>query len=106
AAHAARDRRRGLIDLEQLDERRVAGGRLREDRGHAVETLEQLGARSGGNVLLRLDPGTLLAHEERDHLELDAVGGPELAALGLGLALPHLAGEDRDEGRVVVATGG
>ena len=56
------------------------------------------------SVGVGLHPGALLAHEEGDHLELDAVGRPELAALGLGLDLAHLAGEDRDDGRLVVAT--
>ena len=50
-----------------------------------------------------LDAGALLAHEEGDHLELHPVGGAELAALGLRLDLAHLAGEDRDDGRLVVA---
>ena len=95
--------RRGLVDLEQLDQRRVARGGLREDRRDAVEALEQLGARGVGERRVGLHPGALLAHEEGDHLELDAVGGAELAALGLRLDLAHLAGEDRDDGRLVVA---
>ncbi len=105
AAHAARDRRRGLVDLEQLDERRVARGGLGEDRGHAVEALQQLGARGVGDLGVGLDAGALLADEEGDHLELHSVGGAELAALGLGFDLAHLAGEDGDDGGLVVPTG-
>ena len=40
----------------------------------AVEALEQLGAGGVGERRVGLHPGALLAHEERDHLELDAVG--------------------------------
>ena len=58
------------------------------------------------SVGVGLHPRALLADEERDHLELDAVGGAELAALGLGLDLAHLAREDRDDGCFVVATSG
>lgn len=85
AAHALGDRRCGRIDLEQLDERGVAGRGLGEDRRDAVEALEQLGARGGGRHLVGFDAGALLAHEEGDHLELDPVGGAQLAALGFGL---------------------
>ena len=58
---------------------------------------------ASGEGRVGLHAGALFAHEERDHLELDAVGGAELAALGLRLDLAHLAGEDRDDGRLVVA---
>ena len=50
------------------------------------------------------DAGALLAHEEGDHLELDAVGGAELAALRLRFDLAHLARENRDDGGFVVST--
>ena len=50
-----------------------------------------------GQGRVGLHAGALFAHQEGDHLELDAVGGAELAALGLGLDLAHLAGEDRDD---------
>jgi hypothetical protein len=103
AAHAPRDRARSLVDLEQLDQRRVARSRLREDRGDTVEALEQLGARGIGQRGVGLHPGALFAHQEGDHLELDPVGGAELAALSLRLDLAHLAGEDRDDGRLVIA---
>ena len=103
AAHAPRDGARGLVDLEQLDERRVARGGLGEDGRDAVEALEQLRARGVGERRVGLHAGALFAHQERDHLELDPVGGAELAALGLRLHLAHLAGEDRDDRRLVVA---
>jgi hypothetical protein len=79
AAHALGDRRGRLVDLEQLDQRGVAGRGLGEDRRDAVEALEQLGTRGGGHGLVGLHARALLAHEEGDHLELDAVGRAELA---------------------------
>ena len=68
----------------------------------AVETLEQLGAFRGAQLGVALDPRALLAHEERDDLELRPIGGAQLVLLGLLLDLAHLAREDRDDGRVVV----
>ena len=50
-----------------------------------------------------LHPGAFLAHQQGDDLELRAVRRAELALLGLLLDLAHLAGEDRDDGGVVVA---
>src|SRR5690606_28133945 len=50
-----------------------------------------------------LDAGALLTHEERDDLELDAVRRAQLAALGFRLHLAHLAGEDGDDGCLVVS---
>ena len=58
---------------------------------------------ASASVGVGLHAGALLAHEERDDLELRAVGGAELAPLRLGLDLAHLAREDRDDGCVVVA---
>ena len=70
--------------------------------GFSVEALEQFGA--GGVAVARvgLDPSALLADQERDDLVLGPVGGTDLALLRLRLDLAHLAGEDRDDGRVVV----
>ena len=103
--HALRHRRRRLVGLEQLDERRVAGCRLGEDRRDSVEPLEQLDACGIGDLAVGLHSRALLAHQEGDHLELHPVRGSELAALRLRLDLAHLAREDRDEGCLVVATG-
>ena len=47
-------------------------------------------------------PGT--ENQECDHLELDPVCRAELALLGLCLDLAHLAGENRDEGCLIVAS--
>jgi hypothetical protein len=46
-----------------------------EDRGDPVEALELLGALGAGLRLVRLDPGALLTHEQRDDLELGAHDG-------------------------------
>src|SRR5690606_39556314 len=75
-------------------------------RRDAVEALEQFGARGIRDRRVVLDARTLLADEERDHLELDAVRRAELSALGLGLDLAHLAREERDDGGLVVAARG
>ena len=48
-----------------------------------------------------LDPGALLADEQRDDLELGAHRGHHAAALDGGLDLAHGAGEHRDDALVV-----
>ena len=103
AAEPLRDRGDRGIGLEEGDEARVARRGLREDLRDAVEALEQLGTGGVGDLGVGLHPGALLAHEQRDDLELRAVRGAELALLRLGLDLAHLAREDRDDGCVVVA---
>lgn len=105
AAHALRHRRCRLVGLQQLDERGVARSRLGEDRGDAVEPLQQLGASRITDLGIRLHTRALFAHQEGDHLELHPIRGAELPSLRLGLDLAHLAREDRDEGCLVVTTG-
>ena len=103
AAHAPGHGTCGLVDLEELDQRRVARGGLREDGGDAVQALEELGASGVGEGRVGLHAGALFAHQEGDHLELDPVGGAEFAPLSLRLHFAHLAREDGDDRRLVVA---
>ena len=90
---------------EQLEEGRVAGGRLGQDRRDAVEALELSVALGLGALLVGLDAGALVADEQGDHLEHGAVGDAHRAALDPRLDLAHLAGEDRDDAFVVARTG-
>ena len=90
---------------EQLEQGRVAGGRLRQDRGDAVEPLELLAAPRLGQLGVGLDPGPLLARQQRDDLELGAHRGRDRAALDGGLDLAHGAGELRDQPTVVLIAG-
>ena len=86
---------------EQLEQGGVAGRRLGQDGGDAVEPgqhRDPLGLRGGG---VGLDPGALLAHQQGDHLVRRAPTGSDLAALGGGLDLPHGLGEDGDDALVV-----
>ena len=82
---------------EQREQRGVAGGGLREDRRDAVEALELLGPVAVAAGLVGLDPGALLAHQQRDGLELRAHGGVTRSALDGRLDLAHGAGEHRDD---------
>jgi hypothetical protein len=103
ATESLGDRGDGGVGLEERDEARVARGGLREDLRDAVEPLEELDARGIRHLGIGLHACTLLAHEQRDDLELGAVRGAELALLRLRLDLAHLAREDRDDGCVIVA---
>ena len=101
----------GLPESEPPDLALVPVGEGEAWENCAVRAVEatpdpELGPGGIGQRGVGLHAGALLAHQEGDDLELDAVGRPELAALGLGLDLAHLAGEDRDDGRLVVATRG
>ena len=105
----ALQRLRGVGDdgvlAEQLEQRRVAGGRLRQDRRDPVEALELAVTLALGALGVGLDPRTLVAHEQGHDLEQGAVGDPHGAALDPGLDLAHLAGEDRDDALVVARAG-
>ncbi len=57
---------------EQLEQRGVPGRDARQQRPHRVEPVEPLGALVLGEVAVGPYPGPLLAHEQRDHLELGA----------------------------------
>ncbi len=86
---------------EQLQQGRVHRGGLGEDRGDPVEALELLTALALGGLLVGLDPGALLADEQRDDLELGARGRLQRPALHRRLDLAHGAGEDGDDPLVV-----
>ena len=91
-----------MVDLEQADQRRVASSGLGQDGGHAIETLELLGTRGVRDAAVAFDASALFANEERDDLKLGSVGWSNLfAGLRLSFHLAYLAGEDRDQSRVV-----
>jgi hypothetical protein len=89
--------------LEQHQQGCVEGGGLGEDRGHALEPLQLLGAVGLGGVGVGLDPGALLAHQLGDDLELGADRRHDRAALDGALDVADGAGEHRDDA-VVLAT--
>ena len=86
---------------EQGEQRGVAGRGLGQDRGHAVEPLELVGLLGLGELGVGLDPGPLLADQERDDLELGARGRRDRPALGARLDLAYGAREHRDDALVV-----
>ena len=86
---------------EQGEQRGVAGRGLGQDRGHAVEPLELVGLLGLGELGVGLDPGPLLADQERDDLELGARGRRDRPALGARLDLAYGAREDRNDALVV-----
>ena len=90
------------VVVEQPQQGRVAGGGLGEDDGDAVEALELLGAPGLGEGVVRLHPGPLLAHEQRDDLELRAHRGRHPAALHGRLDLAHDPREHRHDAVLVV----
>ena len=88
---------------EQCDERSVPRSSLGQDGGDAVEALQEFGALGIRQSGVRLRLRTLLTHEQRDHLELGAVGWTDLAALCSTLDLTDGSGEHGDDANVVVA---
>ena len=84
----------------------VAGGGLGEDRGHAVEPLELVGLAGLGQLGLGLDPGALLADQERDDLELGPRRRRDRAALRARLDLADGPREHRDDALVVAVPAG
>jgi hypothetical protein len=89
---------------EEGEERRVAGGDLREDQRDAVEALECLGALGPGDGLVSPNPSSLLASQQCDDLELRAHGGQHGSSLDGSLDLAHRAGEHRHDAVLVAAS--
>ena len=89
---------------EQGEEGRLAGGRLGQDRGDAVEPLELAVALGLGQRGVGPDAGALLARQQRHGLEPRA-HGDGLAAVDGRLDLAHGAREDRDQPLVVEGSG-
>ena len=89
---------------EQREQRRVAGGGLREDQRDPVEALEHRGP-AGVAADLRPHPGPLLARQDRHDLELRAVRRQHAPALRCGLDLARGTGEHRDDAVVVASAG-
>ena len=91
---------------EQLEERRVAGGRLGQDRRDAVEALELLGRAgprcSSLSALIRARSSRTSRATTWNMVRSD---GAHRAALDPRLDLAHLAGEDRDDAFVVARAG-
>ena len=100
----------GGVLLQQDQERGVARGALGEDRGHALEPLELLGAVGLRGVGVGLDPGPLLAHQLRDDLELRAHRRHDGAAFDGALDVADGAREHGDDAVVrtsrIAARGG
>lgn len=90
---------------EELDDAGVPRRGLREDRRDTVQALQLLCTLRVRERGVRLDAGTLLAHEQGDRLELRAVRRLEGAALCCGFDLTNGAGEDGDEAVVVERPG-
>ncbi|CAB4558370.1 unannotated protein [freshwater metagenome] len=91
-----------MVNLEQRNERRVAGSRLGQDCGHAVETFECFGTLLVSEIWVCLYARTLFAHQKGDDLKLDTVGGTNLlSGLSLSFYLANLARENRNEPGVV-----
>ena len=81
---------------EQREQRAVAGGGAGEGGRDAVEALELLGAAALGQVL-GLQPGALLAHQQRHGLERAAGRRPGAAPLDGELDVAHGLGEHGDD---------
>ena len=91
---------RGVLG-QQRQQGGVAGGGLGQDRGDAVEPLHLGGPVGLGGLGVGLDPGPLLAGQQRDHLELRAQRLGGRSALHPGLDLAHGAREHRQDAFVV-----
>jgi len=90
----------GLLRVvgQQAEQRRLPRGGLGQDGGDPVEPLELGGPLGLAEGLVGLESGPLVADQERDHLEADALGA---ALLYAGLDLARGLGEDRHDADLV-----